>query len=106
MPDVYSAGEITLKRLHPKRGPAAIDDINIIPRYGGVTVHDCWASYFSYHNCEDALCGSHLLRELEFIINSNGYSWAINMKRLLRKTCATISKRKSKKLTDKEYANL
>lgn len=103
---VYSAGDITLKRLHPKRGSAAIDDINIIPRYGGVIVHDCWASYFSYHNFEDALCGSHLLRELEFIIDSNGYSWARNMKRLLQETCSTVSKRESKKLSDTEYANL
>jgi transposase len=103
---VCSAGDITLKRLHPKRGSAAIDDINIIPRYGGVIVHDCWASYFSYDNCEDALCGSHLLRELEFIIDSNGYSWAKNMKRLLQETCSMVSKRESKKLTDNEYANL
>ena len=103
---VYSAGEITLKRLHPKRGSAAIDEIDIIPRYGGVIVHDCWASYFSYDNCEDALCGSHLLRELTFIIDSNAYSWAKNMKRLLQETCSKVSKRESKKLTDKEYANL
>jgi hypothetical protein len=40
-----------------------MDEINIIPRYGGVIVHDCWASYFSYARCEDALCGAHLLRE-------------------------------------------
>jgi len=38
---VYSAGDITLKRLHPGRGKEAIDEINIIPRYGGVVVHDC-----------------------------------------------------------------
>ncbi len=103
---VYSAGEITLKRLHPKRGSAAIDEVDIIPRYGGVIVHDCWASYFSYDNCEDALCGSHLLRELAFIIDSNAYSWAKNMKRLLQETCSKVSKRESKRLTDKEYANL
>ena len=103
---VSSAGEITLKRLHSKRGGAAIDDINIIPRYGGVIVHDCWASYFSYHKSEDALCGSHLLRELEFVIDSNGYQWASNMKRLLSETCALVSSRKRKKLTEQEYANL
>ena len=103
---VYSAGDITLKRLHPKRGAAAIDEIDIIPRYAGVIVHDCWASYFSYDNCEDALCGSHLLRELVFIIDANAYPWAKNMKRLLQETCSKVSKRESKKLTEKEYANL
>ena len=103
---VCSAGEITLKRLHAKRGTAAIDDINIIPRYGGVIVRDCWASYFGYHKSEDALCGSHLLRELEFIVDSNDYAWAKNLKRLLMQTCALVSSRKRKKLTQKEYANL
>lgn len=32
---VCSAGDITLKRLHPKRGKAAIEAIGVIPRYGG-----------------------------------------------------------------------
>ncbi len=69
-------------------------------------IHDCWASYFSYHYSQDGLCRSHLLRELEFIIDSNGYAWAKNMKRLLKETCAKVSARKRKKLTEKEYTNL
>jgi len=73
---VCSADYITLKRLHPKRGGAAIDAINIIPRYGDVITHDCWASDFSYPICDNGLCGSHLLRELEFVIDSNDYAWA------------------------------
>jgi len=103
---VYSSGEITLKRLHRRRGKEAIEAINIIPRYGGIAVHDCWQSYFSYGNYEDALCGSHLLRELAFIIDSNGYAWAVNMKRLLQETCAKVSKSESKCLTEQEYKNL
>lgn len=39
---VYSGGEITVKCLHRKRGCEAIEAIGIIPRYGGVVVHDCW----------------------------------------------------------------
>ena len=54
---VYSAATLTVKRLHPKRGCEAIEDIGIIPRYGGVAVHDCWASYLSYTHCDHALCG-------------------------------------------------
>jgi transposase len=76
---VYSAGDITLKRLHPKRGLEAIEDIGIIPRYGGVVIHDCWQSYLSYDHCGHGLCGSHLLRELTFIVDSNGYAWATNI---------------------------
>lgn len=100
---VYSSGDITIKRLHAKRGCQAIEDIGIIPRYGGVVVHDCWASYLSYDHCRHALCGSHLLRELQFIIDSNQYAWAANMKRLLQQTCAKVTKRKHKKLTNRQY---
>jgi len=73
---VYAAGDVTLKRLHRKRGLEAINTIDIIPRYSGVIIHDCWASYLSYDHCGHALCGSHLLRELTFIVDSNGYAWA------------------------------
>ncbi len=41
---VYAAGDITLKRLHRNWGAEAIEAIDIIPRYGGVIIHDCWAS--------------------------------------------------------------
>jgi len=103
---VYSSGETTLKLLHLKRGKDAIVDMNIIPRYGGVIIHDCWASYLSYDHCGHGLCGSHLLRELVFIIDSNQYRWAGNMKKLLLETCRIVAKREKKCLTDKEYANL
>ena len=56
---VCSAGEITCKILHPKRGKAAIEAIGVIPRYGGVVIHDCWASYLAYDHCGHGLCGSH-----------------------------------------------
>jgi len=103
---VYSAGEITLKRLHRRRGMDAIDSINIIPRYGGAIIHDCWSSYFSYQNVGHGLCGSHLLRELTFIVDSNDYAWAANIKRLLQETCMNVAKKQEKQLPDKEYAAL
>jgi len=105
---VYASGDITLKFLHKKRGKEAIENINIIPRYGGKIIHDCWASYFSYHKCGHGLCGSHLVRELAYIIESNKYAWASNMKRLLLETCKDVSKRKKKKLNNvqKRYRNI
>ena len=103
---VCSAGDITLKFLHPKRGTEAIEAIGVIPRYGGVVIHDCWQSYLSYDHCGHGLCGSHLLRELTFIVDANGYKWASNMKRLLQETCIVVAKRRSKKLSPKEYGNL
>ena len=103
---VYSAGDVTLKLLHRRRGTEAIDKINIIPRYSGIIIHDCWASYLSYHHCDHGLCGSHIVRELTCIIESNGYKWAINMKSLLLETCRKVSKRKKKRLSQKQYINL
>ena len=103
---VYSSGDITLKLLHRRRGTQAIDEINIIPRYSGTIIHDCWASYLSYNHCDHGLCGSHIVRELTCIIESNGYQWAINMKALLLETCKKVSKMKKKKLSQKQYANL
>jgi transposase len=103
---VYCAGEMTLKFLNPKRGLAAIESIGIIPRYGGTIIHDCWASYLSYEHCGHGLCGSHLLRELTFIVETNAYRWAANIKRLLQQTCALVSKRPSKCLSETEYKNL
>lgn len=103
---VYSAGDITIKFLHRKRGTEAIDEINIIPRYDGTIIHDCWASYFTYKNCSHGLCGSHIIRELTYIIESNGYLWSSNMKALLLETCKKVSKRKKKRLSKDNYINL
>ena len=100
---VCSAGDITLKFVHEKRGLEAMAAIGIIPKYGGVIVHDCWASYLSYEHCRHGLCGAHLLRELTFIVEANGYAWAANMKRLLQQTCQRVSKRQRKRLTPREY---
>ena len=103
---VYSSADITLKFLHRNRGKAAIEAINIIPRYGGVIIHDCWSSYLSYHDCNHGLCGSHLLRELTFVVDAHGYAWARNMKRLLQETCKEVSSSTEKRLSDKALANL
>lgn len=103
---VYASGDTTLKCLHRKRGTEAMEDIHIIPRYGGVIVHDCWASYLSYEHCSHGLCGSHILRELTFVIESNGYRWAKNIKSLLQEACVQVTKSKRKRLSQKQYARL
>jgi transposase len=103
---VHAAGLVTLKRLHRKRGKAAIEDIHIIPRYGGTIIHDCWASYFAYENCTHGLCGSHLLRELTFIVDANQYTWAKRMKRLLKDAALAVTQAPDKRLSESDYAKL
>lgn len=103
---VYSSGDITLKFLHRKRGKEAIEAIDIIPRYDGKIIHDCWASYLSYKHLGHGLCGSHLLRDLEFIIDAHNYVWAQEMKCLLKEACVTVSKAEEKKLSDVDLVSL
>ncbi len=60
---VCSAGD-TFKRLHAKRGSVVTDEIfswaaPSYPAIGGTIIQDCWASYFSYHQSENGLCGLH-----------------------------------------------
>ena len=99
---VVTDGALTLKFVHPKRGGEAIEDIGIIPRYAGTLVHDCWGAYFVYDQCTHQLCGSHLLRELTFIVDSNGFRWARLMKKLLREACHRVNKSDAKTLTAAE----
>lgn len=103
---VYSSGDITLKCLHRKRGKLAIEAIDIIPKYTGVIVHDCWCSYLSYKQCDHGLCGSHLLRELTFAVEAHDYQWAKNMKKLLKETAKAVAKSPSKVLSKAEYQRL
>ena len=99
---VVSDGSLTLKFLHRRRGREAIEAIGIIPRYTGTLVHDCWAAYLTYEQCRHQLCGSHLLRELTFVVESNGYRWARLMKKLLRETCHRVNQSATRTLTEPE----
>jgi transposase len=35
---------LTYYFIHPKRGTAAMDDMNILPQFGAKAVHDSWVS--------------------------------------------------------------
>jgi transposase len=52
------------------------------------------------------LCGSHLLRELTFMVDAHDYRWAKRMKRLLQKTCHEVSRSTDKYLSEKGVANV
>ena len=56
---VCAGGPITVKGLHRNRGCEAINTLGIIPRYGGLIVHDCWKAYLTYTQCKHQLCGAH-----------------------------------------------
>ncbi len=102
----YSSGELVLQFLHLSGGKEAIKDIGLLDRYAGVLVHDCWSPYFCYDKITHALCVAHLLRELKFIEESNGFKWATNLKKLLKETVELVHKKESRVLTQKEYETL
>lgn len=81
---VLSTNRLTYFYVHKKRGEEAIEEINILPYFRGILVHDHFKSYFKY-GYEHALCNAHHLRELQAIIDYTGHTWAISMQHLLRK---------------------
>ena len=63
--------------VHEKRGSGAIQSNKSTLRdYIGWLVHDCWGSYFNLRNLKHAICGAHILRELEGLIKSRETKWA------------------------------
>ena len=65
---------------HEKRGyPALIDTPSVLPNFKGYAVHDCWASYFKFNDCQHVLCNSHLFRELH-AASERGFEWAQSIK--------------------------
>jgi transposase len=65
------------------RGSKALRGENsILPEFTGWAMHDCLPAYFTFTHCKHAVCGAHLLRELQALIET-GSQWAACMKELL-----------------------
>jgi len=63
--------------IHEKRGAGAIQSNKSVLRdYIGWLVHDCWGSYFNLEKLKHAICGAHILRELEGLIETRKTKWA------------------------------
>ena len=74
---------LTYYFVHPKRGQLAMEDMGILPQFGGTGVHDGLKSYVQYGFCH-SLCNAHHLRELLFISERYHQGWAEQMTTLLR----------------------
>jgi transposase len=82
---VHSASTslLTLFTVHAKRGQQAMAAAGVLPGFAGVAVHDGWAPYWRFEHATHALCGAHLLRELQAIADEPGQGWAAGMAELL-----------------------
>jgi transposase len=72
---------LTHYQVEKSRGHRALEAIEILAHFTGISIHDGWRSYFLY-DCEHALCLVHMLRDLVFLAEQ-GLVWADDLKSLL-----------------------
>jgi transposase len=80
---VTSSATATFYGIHHKRGQEALNDFNILPKFGGVAIHDHWFPY--YKQVKHGLCHAHHLRELKYVFEQEKEEWAQKMTILLLK---------------------
>ena len=88
---VASTAMLTHYHVHDKRGHVGMRAGGILPRFTGVALHDHWASYLKFSGCQHAFCNVHHLRELLFIHEQYGQTWAEKMACLLRTIKAEVA---------------
>jgi len=96
---VSSTPTLTRYVVHPKRRREATEAIGILPRFGGVSVHDGWKPFRTYTQCRHALCNVHHLRELTFVEEELHQPWAGKLKELLREMKAAVTAAQASGLT-------
>jgi transposase len=70
--------------VHNKRGRLALQsDKSMLNNFTGWLVHDCWSSYFKFTDAKHALCGAHIIRELQALIETGQSKWAKTFQTLL-----------------------
>lgn len=67
---------------HANRGQKAMDEMDILPKFTGISVHDGLSSY-AHYACDHGLCNAHHLRELLFVHERYHQGWAEEMVTLL-----------------------
>jgi transposase len=80
---VASTAWLTHYAVQPKRGQAGMTASGILAQFTGRAVHDHWAAYFAFAQCQHALCNAHHLRELQFVVDQYAQAWAQELSALL-----------------------
>lgn len=80
---VMGTADLTYYTVQAKRGQDGMQAMGILPDFVGRAVHDAWSAYFTFKDCQHALCNAHQLRELKFIFDQYHQPWAQAMTELL-----------------------
>jgi transposase len=77
--------------IHPNRGKKAFDAFGLLSAFVGTLVHDGWKPYRDLA-CYHALCNAHHLRELTYIFEEMGQSWANRLIGMLLAACQEVER--------------
>lgn len=65
-----STSMFSLLHVHRRRGREAMLAGGVLEAFTGIAVHDAWAAYDTFTDATHVLCGAHLLRELQAVIDT------------------------------------
>jgi transposase len=94
---------------HIKRGMDAIkSEKGILSEFTNWLIHDCYSTYFGLDKAKHALCGAHIIRELQGIIDNNSSINAAKMQELLLGINKTdfVDRLKNRKNSVSEYEKI
>lgn len=80
---VFSNEFFTLLKPHTSRGLKAVDAIGIIPKFKGILSSDFFGMYYRGYDFKNAVCHSHLGRELTLQEEEFKLRWAHELRRFL-----------------------
>jgi transposase len=75
---VTSCKDFTHYHIDLKRGSEAMERIGILPIFKEYVIHDHFSAYYKFDH-QHGLCNAHHLRDLTFIYEEKGQSWANSM---------------------------
>jgi transposase len=79
---IWQNDAASLFAISPHRSYQAVKD-NFGESYSGTLVHDCYGSQNNTIASAHQLCHAHLLRDLQFLVETENSSWAYQMQELL-----------------------
>lgn len=80
---VFSNEFFTLLKPHASRGLKAVDAIGVIPKFKGILSSDFFGMYYRGYEFKNAVCHSHLGRELTLQEEEFKLRWAHELRRFL-----------------------